>query len=99
MRPHTGAYCSVQTAGRRVPSCCGESWAVTVAPARREGRAWVAGNGDAGAMSAANRAALAMIMAKTPNMQPYFFSGGAAGGDVKVGVETGAAGGADSAGP
>src|ERR1700733_2855196 len=68
MRPHTGAYCSVQTVGRRAPSSFGESCAVTAPLTKYEARAGIVASGDAGAIRAASMAVPAMIMANTPNV-------------------------------
>jgi hypothetical protein len=69
VRPHTGAYCSVQTVGRRAPSSFGESCAVTAPLTKYEARAGIVESGDAGATRAASKAVLATITANTPDVQ------------------------------
>src|ERR1700682_3521756 len=68
-RPHTGAYCSVQTVGRPAAESVGTSCAITIPAdenASKDGTADDDGGGVE-ATRAANTAAHAMVMAITPS--------------------------------
>jgi hypothetical protein len=71
MRPHTGAYCSVQTVGRRALESLGSSCAVTVQLATNACEIDIADSGDARA-SPTRMAARAIFMVNSPNIPSDF---------------------------
>src|SRR5260370_37102746 len=66
-RPHTGAYCSVQTVGRPASESVGTSCAITIPADENASKDGTDDGGGVEATRAANTAAHAMVMAITPS--------------------------------
>jgi hypothetical protein len=66
-RLHTGAYCSVQTVGRRASESVGASCVITIPTGENASKDGIADDGGIAATRAANTTAHAMVMAITPS--------------------------------